>query len=171
MRYQLQSKPHMTPQSAGLLLFKFIDGDLRVLLVHPGGPFWVGKDKGVWSIPKGLFENNEAPLDAAKREFKEETGFDAAGEFIELGAVRQPNRKIVYAWAVEQDLEVSKIVSNTFTLEWPKNSGNIKEFPEIDRGRWFGIAEARTKILKGQATLLDLLIEKLPNGRLSSISP
>ncbi|MGR8978813.1 MAG: NUDIX domain-containing protein [Gammaproteobacteria bacterium] len=151
----------MTPRSAGILLFKYEQGDLRLLLVHPGGPFWARKDEGAWSIPKGLFGEDERAIDAAKREFKEETGFDAAGEFIALGSIRQPNRKIVYAWAVEQDLDVSKIVSNMFPLEWPKNSGRIREFPEIDRGQWFAVVEARRRIQKGQEEFIDILLEKL----------
>ena len=102
----------MSVQSAGILLFKHTDGTLRVMLVHPGGPFWVNKDEGAWSIPKGLVEANEDPLIAAQREFKEETGFEAAGGFIELGALRQPSGKIIHAWAVNQDLDISKIVSN-----------------------------------------------------------
>ena len=151
----------MIPQSAGILLFKYVDGDLRVMLAHPGGPYWAKKDNGAWSIPKGLFEENEEPIKAAKREFKEETGFDVEGELIELGSLKQPSHKIVYAWAVEQDIDVSKIVSNTFELEWPNNSGNIKEYPEIDRCQWFGVAEAKIKILKGQAAFIDTLIKRL----------
>jgi predicted NUDIX family NTP pyrophosphohydrolase len=151
----------MKIQSAGILLFKYHDGDLRVMLVHPGGPFWVRKDIEAWSIPKGLFEGSEEPLAAAKREFREETGFDVAGELIALGSLKQPSGKVVHAWAVEQDLDVSKIVSNTFTLEWPKNSGNINEFPEIDRGQWFDLAEAKLKIQKGQAGFIEALIERL----------
>jgi predicted NUDIX family NTP pyrophosphohydrolase len=151
----------MSVQSAGVLLFKYTDGALRVMLVHPGGPFWANKDEGAWSIPKGLVEANEEPLIAAQREFKEETGFEAAGGFIELGATRQPSGKIIHAWAVNQDLDISKIVSNTFTLEWPRNSGKLHHFPEIDRGGWFSIPEARIKIQKGQAGFIDALIAKL----------
>lgn len=151
----------MVPQSAGILLFKYVDGELRVMLAHPGGPFWAKKDNGAWSIPKGLFEENEEPLEAAKREFKEETGFNVHGALIELGSLKQPSRKIVHVWAVEQDINVTKIVSNTFSLEWPKNSGSIKEYPEIDRCQWFDIAEAKLKILKGQAAFIDILIERI----------
>jgi predicted NUDIX family NTP pyrophosphohydrolase len=117
----------MSVHSAGIILFRFKNEKLEVMLVHPGGPFWAKKDDGAWSIPKGLFEENENPLDAAKREFKEETGYEVGGEFIELGELKQPSRKIVHAWALEKDIDETKIVSNTFTLEWPKNSGNIKE--------------------------------------------
>lgn len=137
------------------------------MLVHPGGPYWAKKDKGAWSIPKGLVEENEPPLEAAKREFKEETGFAVAGDFVELGALKQPSKKIVHAWALEKDLDITKIVSNTFELEWPKNSGVIKKYPEIDRGVWFEIGEAKLKILQGQQKFLDILADLLhvePNG-------
>ncbi|WP_455219560.1 NUDIX domain-containing protein [Kaarinaea lacus] len=148
----------MSVKSAGILLYRFRNKKLEVMLVHPGGPFWVNKDLGAWSIPKGLIEENEPPLEAAKREFKEETGFDVAGDFIELGALKQPSRKIVHAWALEQDLDTKKIVSNTFELEWPRNSGQIKEYPEIDRGAWFGLEEAKRKISKGQVKFIETLI-------------
>ena len=151
----------MAPKSAGILLYKYDNGELHVMLAHPGGPFWAKKDNGAWSIPKGLFEENEKPIEAAKREFKEETGFDVEGDLIELGALKQPSHKIIYAWAAEQDIDVSKIVSNTFALEWPNNSGNIKEYPEIDICQWFGVAEAKIKILEGQAAFIDTLIKRL----------
>jgi predicted NUDIX family NTP pyrophosphohydrolase len=158
----------MIPKSAGILLYTYDDGELRVMLAHPGGPFWTKKDDAAWSIPKGLFEENEKPIEAAKREFKEETGFDVEGELIELGSLKQPSGKIVYAFAFEQDLDVSKIVSNTFELEWPSNSGNIKKYPEIDRCQWFGLAEAKIKILKGQAAFIDILVNRLQGN---SINP
>lgn len=151
----------MISQSAGLLLFKFVEGELYVMLAHPGGPFWSKKDIGAWSIPKGLIEENEEPLAAARREFKEETGFDVEGDFIELGSFKLPSRKVVYAWAVEHDIDVSNIVSNMFELEWPKNSGNFRKYPEIDRCAWFNLNEAKIKISKGQVVLLDTLIEGL----------
>ena len=147
--------------SGGILLFKYVDGLLQVMLVHPGGPFWAKKDEGAWSIPKGIFEETERALEAAKREFKEETGFDVDGEFVELGELKQPSRKIVHAWALEKDLDVKNIQSNTFTLEWPKNSGNVKEYPEVDRAQWFDINEAKKKILKGQVGFIDRLTERL----------
>ncbi|MGZ8144241.1 MAG: NUDIX domain-containing protein, partial [Methylosarcina sp.] len=131
------------------------------MLVHPGGPFWAAKDEGAWSIPKGLIEDNEEPLAAARREFKEETGFDAEGEFIELGRLKQPSRKFVHVWAVECDLDVARIVSNLFVLEWPKKSGKLREFPEIDRGEWFDLTEARIRIQKGQSGFLDILTARL----------
>lgn len=164
----------MSVHSGGILLFKYIDGRLQVMLVHPGGPFWAKKDEGAWSISKGLFEENEVALEAAKREFKEETGFDVDGEFIELGEIKQPSKKIVHAWALERDADVTKIESNTFTLEWPKNSGNVKEYPEIDKGEWFDIDEAKRKILKGQVEFIDRLRERLkyvpPQGGNESFS-
>ncbi len=132
------------------------------MLVHPGGPFWAKKDEGAWSIPKGVFEQErEDALAAAKREFEEETGFEVDGEFIDLGELKQPSRKIVHALALERNLDTADIQSNTFTLEWPKNSGNAKEYPEIDKAQWFTIEEATKKILKGQAEFIDRLIEKL----------
>jgi predicted NUDIX family NTP pyrophosphohydrolase len=123
------------------------------------GPFWAKKDEGAWSIPKGLFEENEDPLDAAKREFKEETGFEVEGEFIDLGELKQPSKKIIHAWALEKDLDETKIVSNTFTLEWPKNSGRLQEYPEIDKADWFEIEQAKKKILKGQVGFIERLVE------------
>lgn len=151
----------MCVHSAGILLFRYKNSHLEVMLVHPGGPFWAKKDDGAWSIPKGLFEEGETPLEVAKREFKEETGFDIDGEFIELGELKQPSRKIVHAWALEKDLDVTKIESNTFELEWPRNSGNVREYPEIDRGQWFSFNQAKKKILKGQVGFINAFIEKL----------
>jgi predicted NUDIX family NTP pyrophosphohydrolase len=149
----------MSKHSAGILLFRFRNEKLEVMLVHPGGPFWAKKDNGAWSIPKGLFEESEKPMDAAKREFKEETGFEVDGEFIELGELQQPSKKIVHAWAIEKDLDKTKIMSNTFTLEWPKNSGRVQEYPEIDKAGWFDIEQAKEKILKGQIGFIDKLVE------------
>jgi predicted NUDIX family NTP pyrophosphohydrolase len=151
----------MTVHSGGILLFRRLAGRLQVMLVHPGGPYWENKDEGVWSIPKGQFEESEGPLEAARREFAEETGFDAEGEFIELGELVQPSKKIVHAWALEDDLDTTSIRSNTFTLEWPPKSGRFEDFPEIDKGQWFDIAEARTKITKGQLGFISRLIERL----------
>ena len=155
------SMKKMSLHSGGILLIRSGDNKREVLLVHPGGPFWIRKDDGAWSIPKGLFEEDESPLDAAKREFKEETGFDAIGEFIKLGELKQPSRKIVHAWALEMDLDETKVVSNKFSLEWPKRSGVIREYPEIDRAYWFDIDQARIKIQKGQLGFIDRLIEAL----------
>ncbi len=153
----------MKKYSAGILPYRYRKGKLEVLLVHPGGPFWVKKDEGAWSIPKGLKRDGEEPLDAAKREFEEETSFKAEGDFIDLGEIKQSSGKIIRIFAREMDIDVNKIKSNTFSLEWPKGSGNIKEYPEIDRAEWFDIEEAKKKILKGQIGFIDRLIGYLKN--------
>ena len=150
--------------SAGILLHRLRGSGIEVFLVHPGGPFWATKDAGAWSIPKGEFEAGEDPLEAAKREFKEETGFAVAGNFIELTPVKQPGGKVVYAWAVMGDCEAESIKSNTFSLEWPPRSGKRKEFPEVDRAGWFTPEVAREKILKGQLVLLEELKRKIENN-------
>jgi predicted NUDIX family NTP pyrophosphohydrolase len=147
----------MPKKSAGLLLFRETSGQLEVLLVHPGGPFWAKKDEGAWSIPKGEFEDDEEPLEAARREFEEETGFRAQGDVIPLETLRQKSGKVVYAWAVRKDLDPSGFRSNTFTMEWPPRSGRKREFPEIDRAEWFTVESARRKILEGQAGFLTRL--------------
>ena len=147
----------MTVHSYGILLYRHHGERLQVMLVHPGGPFWAGRDAGAWSIPKGLPEANEAALESARREFLEETGFEVDGEFLELGTLRQPSGKTVHAWALEHDLDTSRICSNTFTLEWPPRSGRQQEFPEVDRAAWFTLTAAREKIIKGQVGFLDEL--------------
>jgi predicted NUDIX family NTP pyrophosphohydrolase len=136
-------------KSAGLLAYRIINGSLEVFLGHPGGPFYAKKDLGVWSIPKGEFDA-EKPLAAARREFYEETGFRISGKFIELAPVRQKSGKIVFAWAVEKDLDPTKLKSNMFTLTFRGGSGPGKEYPEIDRAAWFPTGVARTKILSYQ---------------------
>lgn len=151
----------MSLHSAGLLLYRIVAGRLEVMLVHPGGPYWAGKDDGAWSIPKGLCEADEMPLDTARREFTEETGFVAQGAFHALGELKQPSGKIVHAWAVEQDVDTARLVSNTFTLEWPRHSGVLREYPEVDAGRWFGIEEAGRKIQRGQAGFLARLVDRV----------
>jgi predicted NUDIX family NTP pyrophosphohydrolase len=150
--------------SAGILLHRLHGSEIEVFLVHPGGPFWAKKDAGAWSMPKGEFEAGEDPLEAAKREFKEETGFAVEGTFIELTPVKQPGGKVVYAWAVMGDCEAESIKSNTFSLEWPPRSGKRKEFPEVDRAGWFTPEVAREKILKGQLNFLEELKRKIENN-------
>jgi len=150
--------------SAGILLHRLRGSGIEVFLVHPGGPFWAKKDARAWSIPKGEFEAGEDPLEAAKREFKEETGFAVEGNFIELTPVKQPGGKVIYAWAVMGDCEAESIKSNTFSLEWPPRSGKRKEFPEVDRAGWFTPEVAREKILKGQLVLLEELKRKIENN-------
>lgn len=145
----------MATTSAGLLLFKNGPDGLEVLLVHPGGPFWAKKDDGAWSIPKGELEDGEAPLAAAIREGREELGIEVAGEFVALTPVRQAGGKTVLAWAVRADFDPTRLVSQTFEMEWPPRSGRTQTFPEVDRAAWFTIDEARRKILKGQRPLLD----------------
>jgi predicted NUDIX family NTP pyrophosphohydrolase len=144
-------------QSAGILLYRIIKDNVEVFLVHPGGPYWEKKNDGVWSIPKGEFEAGEDPLEAAKREFKEETGSDIAGEFIALTSLKQPNGKLVYAWAVEGNIDAASIKSNTFSMELPPHSGREQSFPEVDKGGWFKISLAREKILMGQIGFLEEL--------------
>ena len=149
-------------RSAGILLHRRSgDGALEVLLVHPGGPFWAKKDLGAWSIPKGEYEDGEDALAAARREFAEELGSPAAdGELVALGEVRQKSGKVVSAWALEGDIDADAVTSNTFTMEWPPRSGRTREFPEVDRAAWFGLDEARERILPAQAPLLDRLAER-----------
>jgi predicted NUDIX family NTP pyrophosphohydrolase len=136
-----------------------------VLLVHPGGPFWARRDAGVWSIPKGEYDDTEDPLACALREFEEETGtaLDPA-EPLDLGSVTQRSGKVVTAWAAEGDLDAASISSNTFTMEWPPRSGTSAEFPEVDRAGWFGLEEAREKLNPAQVELVDRLAERLGLG-------
>jgi predicted NUDIX family NTP pyrophosphohydrolase len=134
---------------------------LEVFLVHPGGPFWAGKDERAWSIPKGEPREGEDPLTAARREFEEETGFSVDGPFLPLPPLEQPSGKVITAWAVEGDCDPSVLRSNTFSMEWPPRSGAYDEFPEVDRGAWFGIAEAGRKLVKGQVRLVDELCRLL----------
>ncbi len=131
---------------------------LEVFLIHLGGPYWQKKDLGVWSIPKGEYEDNESPLAAAQREFKEETGFPSNGPFLELGEITQPSGKIVTAWAFAGDADPSQLRSNTFFMEWPPRSGQQREFPEVDRGAWYPIDEARRHLMTAQHPFLDRLI-------------
>lgn len=144
--------------SAGLILFREISGHREILLIHPGGPYWANKDEGAWSIPKGELDDDEQPLEAAKREFQEETGaVPPVGELVPLDPVRQPSGKMVHAWALRGQFDVTALNSNTFLLEWPPNSGNRQRFPEVDRAAWFSLEAAKRKILKGQLPLLSQL--------------
>ncbi|KMO83177.1 NUDIX domain-containing protein [Mycolicibacterium chubuense] len=148
----------MPTLSAGLLLYRGDGPGLEVLIGHPGGPFWARKDEGAWSIPKGEYAEGEDPWEAARREFTEEIGTPPPeGPRIDLAPLRQPSGKIITAFAVRGDLDVSGAVSNTFTMEWPPRSGRLREFPEIDRVAWFDLEAARAKLLKGQRPLLDRL--------------
>lgn len=150
----------MPKLSAGLLLYRVVDGTVEVLIGHPGGPFWARKDDGAWSIPKGEYTDGEDPWVVAKREFEEELGKTPPdGPRIEFAPLKQPSGKVITAFAVRGDLDLEGTVSNTFTLEWPKGSGKVREFPEIDRVGWFSVAAARSKLLKGQRPLLDRLLD------------
>jgi len=149
----------MPKLSAGLLLYRSTEAYVEVLLGHPGGPFWAKKDDGSWSIPKGEYAEGEDPWSAARREFEEELGKPPPdGPRIDFPPLRQPSGKIITAYAVRGDLDLDGAVSNTFTLEWPKGSGNVREYPEIDRVDWFSVDAARSKLLKGQRPLLDQLM-------------
>lgn len=147
----------MSKASAGLLLYRFNNKKLEVLLVHPGGPYWVNRDEGAWSIPKGEFSSDEDPLEVAKREFEEETSFQIAGDFRRLEAIKQRGGKTVFAWAIEGNVDVSKVRSNLFSIEWPPKSGKQQTFPEIDKAEWFSIEQAKSKINASQIALLDEL--------------
>jgi predicted NUDIX family NTP pyrophosphohydrolase len=148
----------MTRTSAGILLYRWREGELEVFLVHPGGPFWARKDRGAWSIPKGEFAPDEDPLAAARREFAEETGLAVEGEFRALAPIRQAGGKVVHAFAIEGEVDPGAVRSNSFTLEWPPRSGRLRAFPEVDRASWFTLAEARQKLLKSQLGLLEQLV-------------
>jgi predicted NUDIX family NTP pyrophosphohydrolase len=148
-------------RSAGLLVYRRRAQRLQVFLVHPGGPYWAKKDLGAWTIPKGEYENGEQPLDAAKREFQEETGFTPPPEnYIELGAVKQASGKIVTGWAVEGDYDPGDLTSNFCQVEWPPHSGRLIDIPEVERGDWFDLSEAHERILKSQEPFLETLNRK-----------
>ncbi len=152
-------------QSAGLLLYRWGDEGIEFLLAHPGGPYWAKKDHGAWSIPKGEFLEDEEPLAAARREFAEEIGTRGRGEARALTPVKQSSRKVIHAFAVEHDLNVDRITSNTFEMEWPPKSGNSQAFPEVDRAAWFKLEEARQQIQPGQVPILDELARQLSAER------
>lgn len=147
--------------SAGILLYRRRQEGLQVFLVHPGGPFWAKKDEGAWSIPKGMYQETEDALAAAKREFHEETGSEVNGPFRALSPLKQPSGKVLSVWAAEGDLDETRLNSNTFFLEWPPRSGRMQEFPEVDRGAWFDLLAARTKLQQGQRGFLDQLEQLL----------
>jgi predicted NUDIX family NTP pyrophosphohydrolase len=152
----------MAKRSAGILLYRGKGPGLELLLVHPGGPFWIKKDLGAWSIPKGEYEEGEDPLAVARREFEEELGSPApARDAIELGELTQPSRKLVTAYAIEGDFDVTTFKSNLFEMEWPPKSGRLRSFPEVDRAEWFTVEEAGEKILPGQRPFIDRLLERL----------
>lgn len=153
----------MPKLSAGLVVYRRAAGALEVLLVHPGGPYWARRDDGAWSVPKGEYGPGEEPLAVAIREFREELGVDPPAEPSPepLGEVRQAGGKVVTAWAVPGDLDVEAVVSNTFTMEWPPRSGVTREFPEVDRAAWFGLEEARRKLVPGQVAFIDRLAQRV----------
>ena len=150
----------MAKLSAGVLLYRRRAHGLEVFLVHPGGPFWKGKDLGAWSIPKGEYAAGEEPMDAAKREFREETGFELPhGEWRFLSEVKLTSGKLVRAWAIEGDCDADAAHSNLFSMEWPPRSGKTREFPEVDRAAWFSVETAQSKIHAAQRAFLDRLVE------------
>jgi predicted NUDIX family NTP pyrophosphohydrolase len=152
----------MPKQTGGILLYRSNGGELEVLLTHPGGPYWENKDDGAWTIPKGIIEDGEKPVEAAAREFEEELGSPLpAGELRRLKPIRQAGGKLVHAWAVEGDFDPKKLRSNTFSMEWPPKSGEKQEFPEVDQAAWFTIDIARQRVLKSQSDLLDQLEDLL----------
>lgn len=151
-----------TKRSAGLLLWRRRDGGAEVLIGHMGGPLWEGRDEAAWSIPKGEYAPDEEPMAAARREFEEELGLQPpVGDWHPLGESRQANGKIVTVWAMEGDLDTGLVVPGTFTMEWPRGSGRVQEYPEIDRAQWCGVEEARPKLVSGQRVFLERLVPLL----------
>ena len=150
-------------KSAGIILYRKRNGFLEIFLIHPGGPFWKNKDDGAWSIPKGELDENEDPLKAAQREFKEETGITINGVFSELAPIKQKSGKLVYAWALEKDIDIPTIHSNYFEIEWPPKSKQLKQFPEVDKGEWFKITPAKQKINPAQVAFIEELMQKVGN--------
>lgn len=152
-------------KSAGLLVYRKSGQFIEFFLIHPGGPFWKGKENGAWSIPKGEFTESEDPLSAAQRELKEETGHSVNGEYIELKTVQQKGGKLVYAWAIEGDFDANQIVSNTFRQEFPYKSGKWQTYPEVDKAGWFSYEEAIKKINPAQVAFIEELGALLKNGK------
>ena len=152
----------MAKQTAGILVYRRRKGAIEVFLAHPGGPFWAKKDLAAWSIPKGEFVEPETPLDAAQREFAEEIGQPTpGGDLIALTPVKSPGGKVIHVFAVEGEVDADRVESNLFEMEWPPHSGKMQSFPEVDRGAWFGIEDARMRLHKGQLPILEELIAKL----------
>jgi len=143
----------------------------ELLLAHPGGPFWARRDDAAWTLPKGEILLDEDPLAAARREFLEETGFASAAPFLPLGELRQKSGKRITAWAFEGDADPALLVSNRFDVEWPPRSGRLQSFPEIDRVRWFGVEDARRKLIAGQVPFVDALLNALGAGRVADERP
>ena len=150
----------LNKKSAGILVYRNLNKFLEVFLVHPGGPFWEKRDKGVWSIPKGEFTDEE-PLQAALREFSEETGVHVEGDFVELTPIKQKSGKVIYIFALETTNPIVEIKSNMFEMEWPPHSGKMQQFPEVDKGGWFSVEEAMVKIVPGQAGFIQELVKKV----------
>jgi predicted NUDIX family NTP pyrophosphohydrolase len=151
----------MPAKSAGILVFRRRLHAVEVFLVHPGGPFWAKKDDHAWSLPKGIYDDAEEPLVAAKREFEEETGITVDGRFLPLGEFKQPGGKLVTAYAVESDIDETQVKSNRFEMEWPPKSGRRQSFPEVDRAQWFDVETAAHKVHKGQIPILQALVKQL----------
>jgi len=165
LRLTVRQNPGVAAESAGLLLYRLRVGVPEVLLVHPGGPFWKRRDAGAWSIPKGEIENGEVAEEVARREFKEELGQDApGGELVSIGTVRQAGGKLVHAWTARGDVDVDRIASMKFTMEWPPRSGRMQEFAEVDVAGWFDLESARQKMLPAQTVFLDRLEQVLRKG-------
>lgn len=158
----------MAKESAGILMYRWRGPRIQVLLIHPGGPYWAQKDLGAWSIPKGEFGPGEHPLQAARREFEEETGLHVDGRFMQLTPRRQPGGKLIHVWAVEGEFDAAAIVSNTFETEWPPRSGRLQKFPEADRAGWFDVGTAREKLHKGQVAFLDDFEQHLAEAALKA---
>jgi predicted NUDIX family NTP pyrophosphohydrolase len=158
-------------RSAGLMMYRKKVNGVEIFLIHPGGPFWASKDVGAWSITKGEYVEGEPPLEAARREFTEETGFASDGPFVELGTIKQAGGKTVTAWAFEGDCDPSSLKSNVCQIEWPPHSGGHLEISEVDRGQWFSIREAKERILKSQQPFLETLSAKCIAKRLSTEAP
>jgi predicted NUDIX family NTP pyrophosphohydrolase len=161
----------MPRQSAALLLYRLTEENvLEVLIAHMGGPFWAKKDARAWSIPKGEYEDHEEPLDAAKREFEEEMGSaPPQGDIIDLGRYRQPSGKVITTYAIRGDFDLAGFHSNTFTMEWPRKSGQLSEFPEVDKAEWMPVSRAADMLVKGQIPILDCLLDALASNDLHPV--